>query len=148
AGQDPVPSVVVAVTPGTKPVNAEQLATQFGVPLSVADADVDEQLAAATDVPSFGISDAAASPLESLLEGDAGLAFGPPETGSYEPLVPDDLDVVEEDMAVTICVSPEAGWTELEAFLAGTTSRLTVAMYQFTAPHIFKAVEAAVTPED
>jgi phosphatidylserine/phosphatidylglycerophosphate/cardiolipin synthase-like enzyme len=49
-------------------------------------------------------------------------------------------------MELTICVSPEAGWGELETFLAGTQERLTVAMYQFTAPHIFEAIEAAVTP--
>jgi hypothetical protein len=49
-------------------------------------------------------------------------------------------------MKVAICVSPEAGWTELEAFLAATRERLTVAMYQFTAPHIFEAVRKAVTP--
>ena len=47
---------------------------------------------------------------------------------------------------MTICVSPEAGWGELETFLAGTKKRLTVAMYQFTAPHIFEAVRDAVTP--
>ena len=47
---------------------------------------------------------------------------------------------------MTICVSPEAGWSELETFLGDTKSTLTVAMYQFTAPHIFKAIEDAVTP--
>ena len=30
-------------------------------------------------------------------------------------------------MKVTICVSPEAGWSELEDFLAGTQQRLTMA---------------------
>ena len=44
-------------------------------------------------------------------------------------------------MQLTVCVSPEAGWCELESFLGGTRKRLTVAMYQFTAPHIFKAVK-------
>ena len=43
-------------------------------------------------------------------------------------------------MKLTVCVSPEAGWSELKAFLAATEERLTVAMYQFTAPHIFEAV--------
>ena len=49
-------------------------------------------------------------------------------------------------MELTICVSPEAGWSELEAFLGEHQIGLTVAMYQFTAPHIFEAVEKAVTP--
>ena len=53
---------------------------------------------------------------------------------------------VKEKMELTICVSPEAGWSELESFLGDTKSTLTVAMYQFTAPHIFEAVDNAVTP--
>ena len=32
------------------------------------------------------------------------------------------LLLVKEKMDVTICVSPEAGWGELETFLAGTRS--------------------------
>jgi hypothetical protein len=44
---------------------------------------------------------------------------------------------------MTICISPEAGWSELETFLAGTQKGLTVAMYQFIAPHIFDARGAA-----
>ena len=59
---------------------------------------------------------------------------------------PPNLPLVKEKMELTICVSPEAGWSELEAFLGGTKRALTVAMYQFTAPHIFEAVEHAVTP--
>src|SRR5437868_1095743 len=42
----PVPAVVVAVTPGTTPVNAAELAKRFGVPVSVTDATVEEQVAA------------------------------------------------------------------------------------------------------
>ena len=41
-------------------------------------------------------------------------------------------------------LSPDAGWPELKRFLAQTTSRLTVGMYDFTAPHIVEAVKAAV----
>ena len=54
---------------------------------------------------------------------------------------------MNEKMKLTVCVSPEAGWSELEAFLAATEERLTVAMYQFTGAQIFEAVRAAVTPE-
>ena len=71
----------------------------------------------------------------------------PPKSGSYEPLDPPNLPLVKEPMELTICVSPEAGWSELEDFLGGTQKSLTVAMYQFTAPHIFDAVNAAVSPE-
>src|SRR5262249_54679301 len=78
--------------------------------------------------------------------GEGAAEFAPPKTGAYEPLEPSRLALVDEEMGVTICVSPEAGWGELEGFLAGTQQRLTVAMYQFTAPHIFEAVRRAVAP--
>jgi hypothetical protein len=146
----PVPAVVVAVTPGTTPVKAPDLVKQFGVAFSVADATVEEQLAAAEKqkgpVAFAGPEGPTASAFEALLTGAEVPAFGPPKTGAYEPLEPSQLPLVDERMKATICVSPEAGWGELEAFLAGTQERLTVAMYQFTAPHIFKAVQDAVAP--
>lgn len=146
----PVPAVVVAVVPGTAPVTPADLAKKFGVPFSVTDATVEEQTAAQTEDQSqvsFGLpSGATASSFEKLLGEEGVFEFGPPKTGSYEELEPPDLPLVKEKMNLTICVSPEAGWGELETFLAGTQERLTVAMYQFTAPHIFKAVSKAVTP--
>ena len=54
------------------------------------------------------------SPLETLLTGEEPLDFAPPRTGSYEPLDPPQLPLVDEEMKATICVSPEAGWGELE----------------------------------
>jgi hypothetical protein len=145
----PVPAVVVAVVPDTAPVNPAELAKKFGVPFTVTDATVEEQVAAQTEDQSqvsFGLpSGALASSFEKLLGEEGVFEFGPPKSGSYEELDPPDLPLVKEKMNLTICVSPEAGWSELETFLAGTEERLTVAMYQFTAPHIFKAVSKAVT---
>ena len=60
------------------------------------------------------------SAFEKLLGGEEALEFGLPKTGSYEELNPPNLPLVKEAMDVTICVSPEAGWSELETFLAGT----------------------------
>jgi hypothetical protein len=144
----PVPAVVVAVVPGTAPVNAADLAKKFGVPFSVTEATVEEQVATQTEDQShvsFGLpSGATASGFEKMLGEEGVFEFGPPKAGSYEDLDPPDLPLVKEKMSLTVCVSPEAGWGELEAFLAGTRERLTVAMYQFTAPHIFKAVSKAV----
>jgi hypothetical protein len=146
----PVPAVVVAVTPGTTPVSAADLAKRFGVPVSVTEATVEEQVAAqkrAEAPPSFGATEEpAAGALQALLTGEDVTAFGPPKGGAYEPLEPPDLPLTDEPMKATICVSPEAGWGELETFLAGTRERLTVAMYQFTAPHIFGGVQKAVKP--
>jgi hypothetical protein len=143
----PVPALVVAVTPGTAPVKAPELEKQFGVAFVVTDATVEEQVAAEGPF-SFGTAEGpTASAFERMLGGEEAIEFGPPKTGTYEELVPSKLAPVKEKMELTICVSPEAGWGELETFLAGTEARLTVAMYQFTAPHIFNAVSSAVTPQ-
>ncbi|CCD95596.1 hypothetical protein BRAO375_450002 [Bradyrhizobium sp. ORS 375] len=144
----PVPAIVVSVTPGTAPVQADVLAAKFAVPFTVIDATVEEQLAADDKQPvAFSTPGGSmASAFEKMLGGDEPLAFLPPKTGAYEEPNPPNLPLVKEKMALTICVSPEAGWSELETFIGETTSTLTVAMYQFTAPHIFEAIEAAVTP--
>jgi len=144
----PIPAIVVAVTPGTKPVQEAELQGKFAVPFAVIDATVEEQVAAAKKKPiSFGTPGGAmVSAFEKMLGGDTVIDFAPPKTGSYKEAVPSKLRLVDEPMQLTICVSPEAGWSELEEFLGETTSTLTVAMYQFTAPHIFKAIEQAVGP--
>jgi hypothetical protein len=147
---EPVPAIVVAVTPGTAPVQAAELEKRFGVPFNVTDATVEEQLAKQTkpaDAVSFSTPEGpTASTFETLLTGEGLIEFGPPKTGSYEGLEPTQLVPIKAQMDLTICVSPEAGWGELETFLAGTQERLTVGMYQFTAPHIFQVVSDAVTP--
>src|SRR6266545_2211424 len=38
-------------------------------------------------------------------------------------------------------IGPDCGWSTLEPFLAGTRERLTVAMFDFYAEHIIKALE-------
>jgi hypothetical protein len=148
AGQPPLPALVVAVTPGTRPVSEAELTAKYGVPASVVDATVEEQLArpAAEEPVHFATGGPTASAFENLIAGEEVVAFAPPKTGTYEPLDPPNLPLVDEEMTLTICVSPEAGWSELETFLGATKKSLTVAMYQFTAPHILKAVSTAITP--
>jgi hypothetical protein len=147
-GGAPVPAVVVAVIPGRTPVQADALEKEFGVPFTVIDATVEEQMAVThRQTISFGPpSGAMTSAFEKLLGGAETLDFAPPKTGAYEEPEPSQLVLVNEPMELTICVSPEAGWGELETFLGDTAKTLTVAMYQFTAPHIFEAVENAVKP--
>jgi len=150
AGAPPKPALVVAVTPGERPVAEPDLEKKYGVPSVVLDATVEEQVArlSAAEPVSFGTpGGAVASAFENLISGEGVIEFAPPKTGSYEAPDPPNLPLVEEAMELTICVSPEAGWSELEDFLGGTQKSLTVAMYQFTAPHIFDAVNAAVSPE-
>jgi hypothetical protein len=146
-GAAPVPAIVVAVIPGTAPAQADALEKQFGVPFTVIDASVEEQMAVTGQTISFGVpSGSMASAFERMLGGEEELEFAPPKTGSYEEPEASRLQLVNEAMDLTLCVSPEAGWGELEDFLDKTIDRLTVAMYQFTAPHIFEAVEKAVQP--
>lgn len=146
----PQPAVVVAVTPGTAPVEEADLQAKYGVAFAVTDATVEEQMLAGKRVPvSFGTpAGPTVSAFEKLLSGQAPLVFAAPKGGSYKQPDPPNLPLVKEQMELTICVSPEAGWSELEAFLSQTQSTLTVAMYQFTAPHIFDAIEKSVIPSE
>ncbi|MGK9230958.1 trypsin-like peptidase domain-containing protein [Inquilinus limosus] len=51
------------------------------------------------------------------------------------------LSPVTDDMAITLHVSPEAGWPVLRDFLARDDGdQLTIGMYHMTAPHIVKAL--------
>src|SRR6266849_1162420 len=52
------------------------------------------------------------------------------------------LEPVHGPFKVKCHVSPDAGWPTLSTFLDGTKSRLTIAMYDFTAPHIMRAIES------
>jgi hypothetical protein len=58
---------------------------------------------------------------------------------TYEPPENGDLSAVTGAMTVLCHVSPDAGWSVLEPFLAGTESELALSMYDFTAPHIYRA---------
>jgi V8-like Glu-specific endopeptidase len=51
------------------------------------------------------------------------------------------LPRVKEKMKATIHVSPEYGWPQLKDFLARTNHSLSVAMYDFSAPHIVRAIQ-------
>lgn len=64
----------------------------------------------------------------------------------YKPPPGGKLEAVNEQMDVTCHVSPENGWEELEKFLGRTKHRLTVGMFDFGAPHIFKAIKEAIGP--
>ncbi|AYM96402.1 hypothetical protein EAG14_10335 [Acidovorax sp. 1608163] len=50
------------------------------------------------------------------------------------------LPRVKEHMKVSVHVSPEQGWPVLDAFLQETNRKLTIAMYDFGAPHIIDAI--------
>jgi PLD-like domain len=50
------------------------------------------------------------------------------------------LDPIEEEMTLQLHASPDAGWQMLREFLTSAPGDRVVAMYDFTAPHIEKAL--------
>lgn len=65
-----------------------------------------------------------------------------PELTYQAPGVP--LAMVNDSISITCCASPDAGWSVLKKFLQAAQSRLTVAMYDFTSPHILQTLEDAL----
>jgi phosphatidylserine/phosphatidylglycerophosphate/cardiolipin synthase-like enzyme len=57
----------------------------------------------------------------------------------YQKLPANQLKPVTE-AKVTCFASPDAGWPNLEPFLKSVNKKMTVGMYEFTAPHIVSAV--------
>lgn len=51
------------------------------------------------------------------------------------------LDLVSDKMTITCHASPDAGWPVLSKFLAGTITRLSVGMYDFTSSHILTTLD-------
>jgi len=54
------------------------------------------------------------------------------------------LVAVTDQFKITCHASPDAGWPTLKPFLDATKQRLTVAMYEFTAPYIVQEMIASV----
>ena len=66
----------------------------------------------------------------------------------YQPPAGVSLAPITADMTLILHVSPEQGWAQLSSFLDGVKDNLVVGMYEFTAPHIEKAMlDVMVSPE-
>ncbi len=118
------PVIVVAVTQRLTP---EELALK-GMTLIPAEID-----GIPTDVTFASISDQLGL-VEDWVTNEAGW------TSRYKPRPQLPLNPVRDVAAVTLSVSPDCGWPVLKEFLKGVETQLTVGMYDFTAPHILKAV--------
>ncbi|HYE55703.1 MAG TPA: phospholipase D-like domain-containing protein [Chitinophagaceae bacterium] len=63
---------------------------------------------------------------------------------SYVPPPAERVELKNMEISHVTChVSPDAGWRLLKPFLEATESTLTIAMYEFYAPHIIETVKAA-----
>jgi phosphatidylserine/phosphatidylglycerophosphate/cardiolipin synthase-like enzyme len=126
--QTPVKPVIVVV------MDSDQLRRPDAVPLQLHGIPVDVRTA---------------TPLERIngllpLSEWEGTSSESTEAAPHIGYVPPDLSEVElvemKVRNITCHVGPDAGWTTLKPFLEGTTQSLTVAMYEFYAPHIIDTV--------
>jgi hypothetical protein len=62
----------------------------------------------------------------------------------YTPAPNAPLTPVTDNMTITFCASPDAGWTELKKFLQDIGTELTVGIYDFTSAHVLEAVEGGL----
>ncbi|MBB5351626.1 V8-like Glu-specific endopeptidase [Haloferula luteola] len=114
------PAVVVILKDSTERARISLPSTVLGVPVEVRDPGLIDLVAD----ESFELPEIAA------------IAYVPPEDFK--------LEFVEEEMRVVCHASPDASWSELEKFLKDTNERLTVAMYDMTAPHVVEGILDAV----
>jgi hypothetical protein len=146
------PAVVVAVDRKRDGLDAADTVPEVlsdGTPTDVTVADPFERLAAATgSTAKTGVVAAAPHPLliDQLQrvagEAPAGEHVQPEAVPAitYRPPAGASLAPVRGAMAVTCHVSPDAGWRVLRRFLRDAGTEVTVGMYDFTAPHIYRAV--------
>jgi hypothetical protein len=146
------PAVVVVIDPRDRARKSLIPNKLDGVPVQVKMATPAEQLrrhAPEADIP--GAVDAEsdlALPGWDMMRGDADEdvesdpSFDEQDASKLVEYVPPDgvkLLKVNEVMKVTCHVSPEEGWKQLSEFLSkARTKRLTMAMYDFTAPHVLE----------
>jgi hypothetical protein len=64
--------------------------------------------------------------------------------GKYQKLPPATFAAVTDQFTVTCFASPDDGWPTLQRFLQTVNERLTVGMYEFTAPYIVDAVSTSL----
>jgi hypothetical protein len=152
------PAIVLAVDPEVlaDPAKVASFpAAADGVPIDLAPATPVEQLRGLQGAP--GTRGAAGPPIkapEDDLALPGGDLAGVPEGGGEveerapsKPYIPPPglkLDEVNDAMKITCHCSPDAGFTTLKPFLEGVKERFTVAMYDFTAPHIVKSLQAGM----
>ena len=70
----------------------------------------------------------------------------PPKAGGYREPPDLALEPVEEHMKATFHISPDSGFPNLREFVKRVRGRLTATMYEWEAPHISDAIEAAIKP--
>lgn len=138
------PAIVVAVRrklPADLLAAGAALPSELGgipVPIDVVQADPREILGEPVSVETWRTVHGPAVMAAGAVAEAAAFPYQPPPDTPLDPL---------EVRDVTFHVGPDAGWNELRPFLADTQERLTVAMYDYTAPWILDVLlELATKP--
>lgn len=146
------PAVVVAVldVPRKGGFDKEAIAKRLGLPPELDGVQVDLEIADPYQ-RLFHTDGAEAVPIvrrpRLLIDEIQGPAQEPelPETVpiiTYTPPLGGNLNPITAAMTLTCHVSPDAGWPILKGFLQGTERKLHLGMYDFTAPHIYRAARS------
>lgn len=127
--------------------------TLDGVPVDIAPANPLQQLRAAQG--KAAARGAAALPEEEplILPGAEAVAAAEQERSSdkgHGYRKPDGLQLkpVKGAMSITFHASPDAGWPTLKKFFQSVEHTLTIAMYDFTATHVFDGLKSALARAD
>lgn len=140
-----IPCVVVAVDRkrGVRGADAIPAVLPNGVPTDVTPADPYDRLAARSGHETVPLTPKPRLLIEEIQSdtSEAGSLEALPMT-TYERPKGLSLEPVTGAMTITCHVSPDAGWRVLEPFLKATRRDLCLGMYDFTAPHIYKAVRS------
>lgn len=145
-----IPSVVVAVDRKLRDVPRDQMVPPSldGVPTDVTIADPYERLAVTGGVEAAVLATRPRLLIDQLQGEEVATLEEALPMITYEPPAGASLDAVTGAMTITCHVSPDAGWRVLEPFLKGTERSIVLGMYDFTAPHIYKAVRSVLLDSD
>lgn len=141
------PCIVVAVRRRKEAPLGPPVLDGFAVETTLADPLEQLHGQEAATIPA-AMAPASARTLVEAIQGMATEAEEAARVITYEPPPQADLDPVTAAMTITCCVSPDSGWTVLRPFLLETRSKMRLGMYDFTAPHIYKAARTVLKDTD
>jgi hypothetical protein len=135
---DSLRGVPIEVRRDTRPRRASEAAV--GLFIAADSGSVREELAVPTFPGEVSFEAPDPSALMAAKAAKPSVKYQPPKGVSLAPIT--------ADMKLLLHVSPEQGWAQLSTFLNSAKENLVIGMYEFTAPHIEKAMlNALESPE-
>lgn len=152
--KEPVLVVTVARKTSAIPAASKLPRSIAGIPIDVRPATPAEQAAgratSAESAPVGGVQEDFALPGYELAPSAESEERGKVKTPkpTYVPPPDGSLDEVKAAMTVLCHTSPDAGFPTLRDFFNRVTRKMTIAMYDFTAPHVLTALRGAMSNVD